>query len=66
MKRSVLFTALLLSVLPLSAAPKNYGTITTRDGKAYYECQVMHIYPDGVTFAHRDGASKIPLSLIHI
>ncbi len=59
MKRSVLFAALLLSVLPASAAPKNYGTITTRDGKSFYECQLMHIYPDGVTFAHKNGAAKI-------
>ena len=59
MKRSVLFIALLLSVAPASAAPKNYGTITTREGKSFYECQVMHIYPDGVTFAHRNGAAKI-------
>lgn len=62
MKRSVLFAALLLSVLPASAAPKNYGTITTRDGKSFYECQVMHIYPDGVTFAHKNGAAKIPFA----
>jgi hypothetical protein len=62
MKRSVLLAALLLSVLPASAAPKNYGTITTRGGKSFYECQVMRIYPDGVTFAHRNGAAKIPFS----
>lgn len=62
MKRSVLFAALLLSVLPASAAPKNYGTITTRDGRSFYECRVLHIYPDGVSFAHKNGAAKIPFA----
>lgn len=59
MKRSVLFIALLLSVVPASAAPKSYGTITTRDGKSFYECKVMRVYPDGVSFTHRNGAAKI-------
>ena len=59
MKRSLLLTALLLSLAPASAAPKNYGSITTREGKTYYDCQVMRIYPDGVSFAHRNGAAKI-------
>ncbi len=62
MKRSVLLAALLLSVLPAGAAPKNYGTITTLKGKSFYECQVVHVYPDGVTFSHRNGASKIPFA----
>ncbi len=62
MKRSILLAALLLSVIPAGAAPKGYGTITTRYGKSYYECQYMHLYPDGVTFAHRDGAVKIPFA----
>ncbi|WP_395751244.1 hypothetical protein [Prosthecobacter sp.] len=59
MKRPVLFAALLLSVLPASAGTKNYGTIVTRAGKTFYQCQLLHVYPDGVTFAHRDGAAKI-------
>lgn len=59
MKRSVLFIALLLSVVPAGAGPKDYGTITTRAGKSFYECKVMRIYPDGVSFTHRNGAAKI-------
>ncbi len=59
MKRSVLFLALLLAVPPALAAPKNYGTITTRDGKSFYECKVLRVYPDGVGFTHRNGAAKI-------
>jgi hypothetical protein len=62
MKRSVLFAALLFSVLPASAAPKNYGTITTSGGKSFYECRVLRIYPDGVSFTHKNGAAKIPFS----
>ena len=62
MKRSVLFLALLLSVVSASAEPKDYGTITTRAGKAFYECRVMHVYPDGVSFTHRNGAAKIAFS----
>jgi hypothetical protein len=60
MKRSVLFFALMLSVVPASAGPKNYGTIVTQAGKTFYQCQLLHVYPDGVSFAHRDGAAKIP------
>ncbi len=59
MKRSVLFTALLLSVVPAVAAPKNYDIITTRDGRSFHECKVMRVYPDGVSFTHRNGAAKI-------
>jgi hypothetical protein len=59
MKRSLLLTAMLLCLAPASAAPKNYGSITTREGKTYFDCQVMRIYPDGVSFAHRNGAAKI-------
>lgn len=59
MKRSALLLALLLSVVPASAAPKNYGTITTRDGKSFYECKVMRVYPDGVSFTHRNGAARV-------
>ncbi len=62
MKRSVLFAALLLSLAPAHAAPKNYGVVATREGKLYFDCQVSHIYPDGVTFTHRDGVTKIPFS----
>lgn len=62
MKRFVLFAALLLSLAPVSAAPKNYGVIATLQGKMYFDCQVSHIYPDGVTFTHRDGVTKIPFS----
>ena len=59
MKRSVLFIALLLSVVPAGAASKNYGTITTLDGRAFHECKIMRVYPNGVSFSHRDGVSKI-------
>lgn len=59
MKQAALFFALALAVIPASAAPKNYGTITTRSGKSFYECTVVHVHPDGVSFTHRDGAAKI-------
>jgi len=59
MQRSVLFFFLLLAVMPAIAAPKNYGTITTRNGKSFYDCKIMRVQPDGVSFTHRDGAAKI-------
>jgi hypothetical protein len=59
MKRSVLFLSLLLAVAPVVAAPQNYGTISTRNGRVFHDCKVMRIYPDGVSFTHRDGAAKI-------
>lgn len=59
MKRSVLLIALLLSVGFVHATPKDYGIISTLDGKAFFDCRIMHVYPDGVSFTHRDGAAKI-------
>lgn len=59
MKRTLLFLSLLLSITPAAAAPKTYGTITTRSGKSFYDCKVVHVYPDGVGFTHQNGAAKI-------
>lgn len=59
MQRFALFLALLLAVMPAVGAPKNYGTITTRDGKSFYDCKIMRVHPDGVSFTHRNGAAKI-------
>ena len=59
MKRSALLLALLLAVMPAFGGPKNYGTITTKAGKSFFECKITRIYPDGVGFTHREGAAKI-------
>lgn len=59
MKRSALFFALLLAAVPALAAPQNYGIITTKGGKSFYECKIVRVHPDGVAFTHRDGAAKI-------
>lgn len=59
MKRFALFLALLLAVTPAGAASKNYGTITTRSGKSFYDCTIVRVHPDGVSFTHRNGAAKI-------
>lgn len=59
MKRSALLLALLLAALPALGGPKNYGTITTKAGKSFFECKITRIYPDGVGFTHREGAAKI-------
>lgn len=61
MKRSALFLALLLATAPAFAAPKNYSSITTRSGQVFYDCKVVRVYPDGVSFTHRDGAAKVAL-----
>lgn len=59
MKRSALLLALLLAALPALGGPKNYGTITTKAGKSFFDCKITRIYPDGVGFTHREGAAKI-------
>lgn len=59
MKRSVLLLGLLLAAAPVFAAPQNYGTIATRNGRVFHDCKVTRIHPDGVSFTHRDGAAKI-------
>lgn len=59
MNRLILSALLLVAVAPLAAAPKNYGTITTRTGKSYHECKVVRVYPDGVGFIHKSGAARI-------
>lgn len=59
MQRSALFLALLLALTSADAAPKNYGTITSRAGKTFYECKIVRVYPDGVGFTHKNGAAKL-------
>jgi hypothetical protein len=58
MKRIVLFLTLLLAAPSIAAVPAT-RTITTRVGKSFYECKILRIHPDGVSFTHRDGAAKI-------
>jgi hypothetical protein len=58
MKRIVLLLTLLLAA-PLFAAVPGTRTITTRVGKSFYECKIVRVHPDGVSFTHRDGAAKI-------
>lgn len=58
MKRIVLLFTLLLAAPSIAAVPAT-RTITTRVGKSFYECQMVRIHPDGVSFTHRDGAAKI-------
>lgn len=58
MKPFVLSLVLLLA-MPAVAAPQKYGTIATRTGRVFHDCKIMRIYPDGVSFTHRDGAAKI-------
>lgn len=58
MKRIVLLFTLLLAAPSMAAVPAT-RTITTRVGKSFYQCQMVRIHPDGVSFTHRDGAAKI-------
>lgn len=59
MQRFALLLALLLALTPAAAAPKNYGTITSRSGKSFYDCKIVRVYPDGVGFTHKNGAAKL-------
>ena len=58
MKRIVLLLTLLLAAPSFAAVPGT-RTITTRVGKSFYECKIVRVHPDGVSFTHRDGAAKI-------
>ncbi len=35
------------------------GTIVTKDGQTYKNCQLLKVYPDGITFNHDDGITKV-------
>lgn len=35
------------------------GTLTTRTGQVYHECEVARVAPDGVTFRHANGVAKV-------
>lgn len=37
----------------------NLGTITTLDGKAFQNCQLLRVETDGITFSHSTGITKI-------
>lgn len=60
MKRSVLFLMLLAATLPAWAGPQAVPAITTRTGQVFRDCKLVRVYPDGVSFTHRDGVVRIP------
>jgi len=35
------------------------GTIVTLDGRAYQQCQLLKVEPDGITFSHAEGITKV-------
>jgi hypothetical protein len=37
----------------------NIGTVTTLDHRIYTNCKVLKVEPDGVTFSHDDGITKV-------
>lgn len=55
MKTLLLLFTLLLSAT--QAAP--ISQITTLRGKVYRQCEVVTVYPDGVSFTHAKGAAKV-------
>ena len=38
------------------------GTVVTKDGQTYKNCQLLKVYPDGITFSHDDGITKVLFS----
>jgi len=51
------FALILLVAASLQAAPLE--EITTLTGKTYRQCEIVKVYPDGVSFTHADGAAKV-------
>ncbi|SKA96953.1 hypothetical protein SAMN02745166_02504 [Prosthecobacter debontii] len=51
------FALILLMAASLQAAPLE--EITTLTGKTYRQCEIVKVYPDGVSFTHADGAAKV-------
>ncbi len=58
MKTSLLSLLLVLTG-PILVQAEKVGTITTLLGKTYRDCEITKVYPDGVSFRHRNGAAKI-------
>jgi hypothetical protein len=56
---------------PLTTAPpasqpnsNNLGTIVTLTGSTYQNCLLLKVEPDGITFNHSQGITKVPFSFL--
>lgn len=54
------FALVLLAALSLQAASQE--KITTLTGKTYRQCEIVRVYPDGISFTHANGAAKVLFS----
>jgi hypothetical protein len=44
---------------PTTSALNDLGTIVTITGKTFQNCQLLKVEPDGITFSHADGITKV-------
>jgi hypothetical protein len=44
---------------PLPAVGENIGTVTTLSGQSFENCQLLKVEPDGITFNHTEGITKV-------
>jgi hypothetical protein len=56
--KAALATLLILACYQ-SLKAQSLSEITTLDGRLFRECEIVRVYPDGVSFRHRTGAAKV-------
>lgn len=44
---------------PIPAVGENIGTVTTLSGQSFQNCQLLKVEPDGITFNHTEGITKV-------
>ncbi|MGH9592721.1 MAG: hypothetical protein ACRD5L_06495 [Bryobacteraceae bacterium] len=44
---------------PIPAVGENIGTVTTLSGQTFENCQLLKVEPDGITFNHTEGITKV-------
>lgn len=54
----------MLVIVLLSCASVRAETLVTLDGEVYEEVRVLHVEPDGVTYRHAWGITKIPFTTL--
>ena len=45
-------------------SPNDLGTIVTLDGRTFQSCRLLKVEPDGITFNHTEGITKVLFPLL--
>jgi hypothetical protein len=64
MEHSSAIDAAAAAATAVESDPNNIGTLKTLDGRTFYQCKVIKVEADGITFSHQDGIAKVLLPFL--